>query len=111
MCFCVEVKLTQKDCWNFMRVLYELPHVKDFRITSNGRIVKKTPERPQSEHRDNSDIYETRRFIEHSLSFCHLNVGGWTINNHDLRRKLIRSIRADIVSVCETQLSGSNYGT
>lgn len=32
-----------------------LLHGKDFRITSNGWIVRKTPERPQSEHRDNSD--------------------------------------------------------
>lgn len=40
---------------NARTLLNELPHGKDFRITSNGRIVKKTPERPQPEHHNNSD--------------------------------------------------------
>jgi hypothetical protein len=37
-----------------------------------------------------------------------LNVCGWTTQNHNLRAGIINSIDADIVTVCETHLLGSN---
>lgn len=40
---------------NARTLLNELLHGKDFRITSNGRIVKKTLERSQLDHHDNND--------------------------------------------------------
>lgn len=39
---------------NARTLLKELERGKYFRITSNERIVKKTPERPETEHHDNS---------------------------------------------------------
>jgi hypothetical protein len=39
------------------------------------------------------------------MNFSHLNVGGWTHSNHELRQALILYSQADIVSVCEKHLS------
>ncbi|XP_060597076.1 uncharacterized protein LOC132750994 isoform X1 [Ruditapes philippinarum] len=39
------------------------------------------------------------------LKIAHLNVSGWTENNNDLRCAIIKSIDADIFSICETHLT------
>lgn len=36
-----------------------------------------------------------------------MNVGGWTRENGELREQLIRTVNADIFSLCETHLKGS----
>lgn len=42
------------------------------------------------------------------LKCGHINVGGWTVNNQDLRVSLIKNINTDIISVNETHLGGDD---
>ncbi len=43
-----------------------------------------------------------------SIKLAHINVCGWTADNHNLREGIIRAIDADIISICETHLSRQN---
>ena len=39
---------------------------------------------------------------------AHINVCGWTKDNHDLRAAIINATGADVISICETHLAGSD---
>ena len=43
-----------------------------------------------------------------SIKLAHLNVCGWTKDNHSLRENIVRAIDAAITSICETQLPGNS---
>ena len=43
---------------------------------------------------------------EQTINVAHINVGGWTINNNELRLICLKNIDSDIICVNETHLQG-----
>ena len=81
---------------NARMLLKKLPSGHNLVVDANGRFKEK---------HDGVNPNQQKEFarFQSNISVAHVNVCGWTINNHDLRCGII-----DIISINESHLIGQN---
>ncbi|CAC5399192.1 unnamed protein product [Mytilus coruscus] len=97
---------------NARTILRELPQGKSYRISGNGRILKKSTDNDQiaenAEMETQQESAEDTSRLKEIIRLGHLNVCGWTLNNYLLRKAIVANINVDILSICETHLKESD---
>ena len=84
------------------KVMFDMMDCKrDYMITGNGRIVKRT-----EKERAEGPAQEVTQPVS-SVTIACWNINGWTQNNAIIRQTVIQNMKTDIVCVTETHCSNN----